>query len=75
MAGWAGPDILFVGFEEINSLNAISVVAGTGMENIDAWNTCIDCALNCKPLPDDYIEAQARSSNALTYTGVIGRLP
>jgi hypothetical protein len=60
-ADWAGPDILFVGFQEINSLNAISVVAGSSMENIDAWNTCIDCALNCKAMPEGYIAAQACS--------------
>jgi hypothetical protein len=59
-ADWAGPDILFVGFEEVNPLNAISVVAGAGRENIEAWNTCIDCALNCKELPAVYTAAQAR---------------
>lgn len=50
-----------MGFQEINALNAISLVAGAGMENIDAWNTCIDCALNCKAMPEGYTAAQVRS--------------
>ena len=59
-ADWLGPDILFVGFQEVNPLNALSVVAGAGLENIEAWDTCIDCALNCKAMPEGYNAAQVR---------------
>lgn len=61
-ADWKGPDILFAGFEEIIPLNAVTVVAGGGMESINSWNVCLDCALNCKPLPQEYIAAQVRSA-------------
>eukprot|EP00892_Ulva_mutabilis_P005822 jgi/Ulvmu1/3611/UM017_0023.1 len=57
-ASWEGPDILFVGFQEINALNAVTVVAGGGLDTVKAWNTAIDCALNCKPLPKEYIATQ-----------------
>lgn len=32
------------------------------MESINSWNTCLDCALNCKPLPEEYITAQVRAT-------------
>lgn len=57
-ASWEGPDILFVGFQEINPLNAVTVVAGGGLDTVKAWNTAIDCALNCKPLPQEYVSTQ-----------------
>lgn len=57
-ASWEGPDIVFVGFQEINALNAVTVVAGGGLDAVKAWNTAIDCALNCKPLPKEYIATQ-----------------
>jgi hypothetical protein len=55
---WIGPDILCAGFQEINSLNAVNVVAGGNSDTVNAWNQAIDCALNCKPLPDAYLSAQ-----------------
>lgn len=59
-ASWEGPDILFVGFQEINALSAVTVVAGGGTDTVKAWNTAIDCALNCKPLPKEYVATQVR---------------
>lgn len=65
-ATWDGPDILFVGFQEINPLNAVTVVAGGGLDSVKAWNTAIDCALNCKPLPQEYVAAQVCQLSTLT---------
>jgi hypothetical protein len=65
MKDWHGPDILFAGFQEIIPLNAVTVVAGGSTDSINAWNECMDSALNCKPLPDSYIAAQVQQPTSL----------
>jgi hypothetical protein len=60
-AGWQGPDILVLAFQEINALNAVNVVAGGDERTVDAWRTAIHCALNETALPETILAAQARS--------------
>lgn len=55
---WQGPDILFIGFQEITQLSALNVMSGGTNDNAKAWDAAIGCALNQQPLPMSYIAAQ-----------------
>jgi hypothetical protein len=58
---WEGPDILFVGFQEIQELNAVNVVSGGVLDSVHAWDAALRCGLNQEPMPEAYRIGQVQT--------------